>query len=159
MCKIKMVSLYGFNMFDINDRQDEYCLSFYERYFSFNLDFGRDSSYIHQTMLYCIRSFQENNSMIDNDFKNTIDSTFTFAALKEQISLVTSYLDGSLPSSWQNDMKSFCKVIQTHYPKVKHYFTIVRHHGLELYVALHLIIRWTAHSVELFRPLFNSKRE
>jgi hypothetical protein len=131
MCKIKMVSLYGFNMFDINDRQDEYCLSFYERYFSFNLDFGRDSSYIHQTMLYCIRSFQENNS----------------------------YLDGSLPSSWQNDMKSFCKVIQTHYPKVKHYFTIVRHHGLELYVALHLIIRWTAHSVELFRPLFNSKRE
>jgi hypothetical protein len=84
MCKIKTVSLYGFNMFDINDRQDGYCLSFHKRYFSSHLNLGRDPSYIHQTMLYCIRSFQEKNSMIDNGFKNTIYPSFTFAALKEQ---------------------------------------------------------------------------
>jgi hypothetical protein len=81
--KVQVVPQYQLNIYNTNNYPDGYCLLSY----AIDDTIGHDDSIgirRHQTTSYCLRTLEENHFIVDLNFLNTINPSFTYAKLKDK---------------------------------------------------------------------------
>jgi hypothetical protein len=95
--------------------------------------------FVYQTISYCLRTSEEDKFILDFSYQNTIEPSFTFAALKGKYVTSQMLLSRSASIEMTEQHQILLNTNSHSLLESEYYFITVHLHGLDLDVTLPLI--------------------